>query len=140
MTLKDYMGEIWQHRYGSLIWWVAARYFVIGLEYLFGDKQSVAYWLFGGVPPWLVGLWMTFVGLCGIHSRLICRDGWNQRASWLTKIFAAGVCVHSFFRIAMFIQSGLIGDPLVVLFAADLIAMFFVLVQVLRAHRLQCSA
>lgn len=132
------MGEFWEHRYGALIWWVTIRYFVIGLEYLFGDKQSVAYWLFGGVNPSIVGAWLTLVGGVGVISRMLCHHRWTLKSAVCTQFFALGVCIHSFFRLAIFIQSGLIGDPLVVLFACDLVAMFFMLVQIQRAYRRQC--
>jgi hypothetical protein len=138
VTLKQCMGEFWQHRYGALIWWIALRYFIIGLEYLFGSPQSMAYWLFGGIYPAVVGTWMVLVGSAGLFSRYLCRKSWTKKAAVCTQIFAFGVCVHSFFRLAMFAQSWRIGDPLVVLFVCDLVAMFFVLVQIQRAYRRQC--
>lgn len=133
------MGDFWEQRYGALIWWITIRYFVIGLEYLFGDPQSMSYWFFGGVSPCVVGAWMVIVGLTGIHSRFLCRHVWTTRAARCTQVFAFGVCVHSFFRLAMFTQAGLIGDPLVVLFFCDLVAMFLLLIQIQRRYH-QCSS
>lgn len=132
------MNEAWQHRYGALIWWIAARYLVIGAEYFLGLHQTATYWLFGGIPPQVIGGWMTLVGTAGFLSRYWCRKFWNLKSAWATKFFAFGVCVHSFFRLAMFLQTGRLGDPLVVLFSADLIAMFCVLVQIQRARNHQC--
>lgn len=138
MTLKQYMGEFWQHKFGALVWWIAARYVCIGIEYVLEEVQSSSYWLFDGLKPWVIGVLMVFVGALGLWSRWECRDGWSKPASNLTMLFAIGVCVHSFFRLAMFFQSHLLGDPLVVLFTCDLVAMFSVLVQILRANHRQC--
>jgi hypothetical protein len=133
VSLKQHMGELWQHRYGALIWWIAVRYIVIGFEYMLGLHQTMTYWLFGGISPFVIGGWMLVVGTAGLVSRRLCQDGWTPRAMRFTQFFAFGVCVHSFFRLAMLIQSHLFGDPLIVLFSCDLFAMFGVLVKIQRS-------
>lgn len=133
------MGEFWQHRYGAIIWWISIRYFFIGIEYFIGSAQTSFYWLFGGIHPDAIGVWMLVAGAVGLFSRYLCRHNWTIKAAVCTQLFAFGVCVHSFFRLAMFALTGRLGDPLVVLFSCDLVAMFFMLVQIQRAYHRQCS-
>jgi uncharacterized membrane protein len=113
-------------RYHSLfVWFVTARYLIIGFEYIVLFKGSQKYWDFSNVAPQLVGAWMFFVGVIGLMSRVACINCWTRRARRYTSWFIIGVIAHSLFRITGFIQNHAIMDPLAVLFMCDLAAMIW---------------
>lgn len=113
--------ETLMERYHSMfVWYIATRYVVIGLEYLFLLKVSSLYWNFSNLSPRLVGSWMLITGLLGAASRLSCYHCWTKQASVLTGLFLLGVVSHSLFRLTGFAQRDMLGDPLSILFICDL--------------------
>lgn len=136
--IKHFMSDVWANRYGVAVWWIALRYFSIGLEYLLQIDQSRFYWVnFGTLNPSIIGAWLVAFGLLGILSRVLCRKHIIPAAGLITYIFVIGSLIYSLFRIAIFVQMRQIGDPLLVLFACDFGLMFTAMVQ-LHKPRLLC--
>jgi hypothetical protein len=115
--------ETFLERYHSMfVWFITMRYIFIGLEYIILDPQTRRFWDFAEVWPQTVGWWMLLTGLCGAASRYACRNCWSKCARVLTGTFAAGVMIHSLFRITLLAQQHALLDPLGILFICDLAA------------------
>jgi hypothetical protein len=124
------MQNLWDSRlryFSALIWWISIRYFSIGWEYIFHIGGSSHYWSgFADIAPSIVGAVMVAVGATGITSQLF--SWWTGFINARLAIgFAMGVCATSLFRIAVLLQDHRFGDPLLILFLCDFLAMLLVL-------------
>lgn len=124
LALKSSLGALWQERLSALVWYIALRYLVIGVEYVFLGPESRKFWHFDEVHAVVLGLWLVIVGSCGVYSRLFSR--FSNRA---TILFSTGILLHSSFRLWTCVQQSALGDPLAVLFLADAVAAFWILKQ-----------
>jgi hypothetical protein len=128
------VNYLWCHRFAGFVWWVSARYFTIGLEYAFEAADSAGYWNFGNLPPCVVGWAMVLAGLSGILSRMLCLSSRPliKLSMCSTFVFAGLGVALSLFRVAIMVQDGKWGDPLLVLFVCDA---FGILNLLFRMHR-----
>ncbi len=130
--------DLWQTRvkcYTALIWWVALRYFATGLECVFGlHPHSHS---FGGISFQCLGAWMVVTGALGIASQII---SWRTHLMCpkLVMVFAVTISIHALFRMAVLAQTGLLFDPMFMLFLCDFGAMSLILIGI--PHKKQIIA
>lgn len=123
------METLWHKRFAALVWYIAARYFIIGLEYILLGPEHRRFWHFDDFHAVAVGSWMATVGAIGGLSRMVSHNVWSRLSNVFTHAFAIGVALHSTFRLWTFVQQNALGDPLAVLFLSDLVASFWILKQ-----------
>lgn len=109
--------EFCEVHYTFFIWWVAVRYFSVGLEYLTGLFPKPVAPI--SLDPTVIGVWLVLLGLLGFAARLACWHGWNTCANRLMHVFGVAVIAHALFRVGLMAQGKDVNTFIALLVAVD---------------------